>query len=93
LLPDTDNDKKGLPHFYLNVECGGGTYIRSLIRDMGHSLDTYATMTSLVRTKQGPFTLDDTFEKDEWNPDTLYAAIEKSNQYFASLDQTSEETE
>eukprot|EP00978_Attheya_sp_CCMP212_P043179 scaffold277463_cov54-Attheya_sp.AAC.3 len=94
LLPDTDNhNKKGLPHFYLNVECGGGTYIRSLIRDMGHSLDTYATMTGLVRTKQGPFTLDDTFEKDEWNPDTLYAAIEKSNQYFASLDQTSEETE
>ena len=32
-----------------------GTYIRSLIRDIGDKLGTYATMTSLVRTKQGEF--------------------------------------
>jgi len=30
-----------------------GTYIRSLINDIGRSLNTYATMTSLTRTKQG----------------------------------------
>ena len=34
-----------------------GCYIRSLIRDIAASVDTYATMTSLVRTKQGKFTL------------------------------------
>lgn len=34
-----------------------GCYIRSLIRDIAISIDTYATMTSLVRTKQGKFTL------------------------------------
>lgn len=34
-----------------------GCYIRSLIRDIGLSLDTYATMTNLTRTKQGKFTL------------------------------------
>jgi len=32
-----------------------GTYMRSLIRDIGEKLGTYATMTSLVRTKQGKF--------------------------------------
>lgn len=48
-----------------------GTYIRSLIRDIGLSLDTYATMTSLKRTKQGDFdissayTLED-IEKDNY---------------------------
>lgn len=36
-----------------------GTYIRSLIRDIGSSLNTYATMTSLIRTKQGKFSLEE----------------------------------
>ena len=37
-----------------------GTYIRSLINDIGLSLNTYATMTSLERTKQGPILINDT---------------------------------
>ena len=36
-----------------------GTYIRSLIRDIGSSLNTYATMTNLIRTKQGKFSLEE----------------------------------
>ena len=39
-----------------------GTYIRSLIRDIGEHLNTYATMTSLIRTKQGKFNIEDCFE-------------------------------
>jgi tRNA pseudouridine55 synthase len=38
-----------------------GTYIRSLIRDIGHSLGIYATMKSLRRTKQGIFSLNDSY--------------------------------
>ena len=37
-----------------------GTYIRILINDIGLSLNTYATMTSLERTKQGPILINDT---------------------------------
>ena len=37
-----------------------GTYIRSLINDIGLSLNTYATMTSLERVKQGLISIDDT---------------------------------
>ena len=37
-----------------------GTYIRSLINDIGISLNTYATMTSLERTKQGLISITDT---------------------------------
>ena len=37
-----------------------GTYIRSLINDIGLSLNTYATMTNLERTKQGLVKIEDT---------------------------------
>ena len=48
-----------------------GTYIRSLIRDIGHSLDNYTTMTSLRRTKQGIFDIKNAYtlndiEKDNY---------------------------
>jgi len=42
-----------------------GTYIRSLIRDIGYKLNTYATMTSLIRTKSGDFKLDNSYTLDE----------------------------
>lgn len=42
-----------------------GTYIRSLVRDIGTSLNTYATMESLIRTKQGNFFLEECFTIDE----------------------------
>ena len=37
-----------------------GCYIRSLINDIGNSLNTYATMTELTRTKQGIVSLEET---------------------------------
>ena len=37
-----------------------GCYIRSLINDIGASLNTYATMTTLKRTKQGKITIEET---------------------------------
>ena len=42
-----------------------GCYIRSLIRDIGKSLDTYATMTNLTRTKQGKYTLMDAYTLED----------------------------
>ena len=42
-----------------------GCYIRSLIRDIGTSLNTYATMTKLVRTKQGKFSITESNTLDE----------------------------
>jgi len=77
-LPE-DSNGKSLPCFGLNVECGGGTYIRSLVRDMGRSLDSAATMTSLERTQQAQFTLEHAMHKEEWSVETIYAAVEKSN--------------
>jgi tRNA pseudouridine55 synthase len=74
-----DNNDLQLPSFELNIECGGGTYVRSLIRDIGYKLDTVATMTALERTQQGQFTSGDALEKEDWCPDNIYGAIDKVN--------------
>ena len=42
-----------------------GTYIRSLIRDMGQSIDEYFSMSSLIRTKQGKFSIEDSYYLDD----------------------------
>ena len=42
-----------------------GCYIRSLINDIGNQLNTYATMTSLIRTKQGKFTLEEAISLED----------------------------
>lgn len=42
-----------------------GTYIRSLIRDMGDAVNSSFTMTSLNRTKQGQFSIDDAYTLDD----------------------------
>jgi len=73
----TDTTSFELPLFTLNVSCGGGTYIRSIVRDIGYEMDTVATMTGLVRTKQGPFLLENALRKEDWNADKIYEAITK----------------
>jgi tRNA pseudouridine55 synthase len=43
------------PELTLDIECGSGTYIRSLGRDLGERLGCGAVMSALVRTRIGPF--------------------------------------
>ncbi len=52
-------------HLYeaeLSVVCGKGTYIRSLCRDIGKALGTCACMKSLLRTRSGRSTLENSFK-------------------------------
>ena len=48
-------DMENGPLVVLKVTCGRGTYIRSLIADIGDKLGCGAVMTELVRTRVGPF--------------------------------------
>lgn len=41
--------------FNFKIRCGGGTYIRSIARDMAFALETNAVMSALKRTKSGAF--------------------------------------
>ena len=51
----------------ITIKCkvSKGTYIRSLIRDIGVFLGTCATMTSLVRTTLGNFNIDEAYTLDD----------------------------
>jgi tRNA pseudouridine55 synthase len=68
------------PFITIEVECGKGTYIRSLAHDLGQSLGCGAYITRLVRLSCGPFNiadsltlpqLEDAFRHNYWQ-DFLY---------------------
>ena len=48
----------------LKIECTKGTYIRSIINDLGMELSCGAVMTELKRTKSGLFTIDNAIPLD-----------------------------
>lgn len=77
LLQQHTND--GDASFDIAVECGGGTYVRALIRDIGYALDTVATTSALRRTQQGQFHVDAALSKEDWSPETIYAEINRIN--------------
>ena len=49
----------------LHVQCGRGTYIRSICHDLGQLCGCPAHMRSLTRTRSGPFTLDTALDLEE----------------------------
>ncbi len=53
----------------LEVECGRGTYIRSLGRDLAESLGTAAVMSALVRTAIGGFRVEEAADPRQLNAD------------------------
>ena len=52
-------DQTSDTEFKIKIDCKGGTYIRSIARDLGTLCGSCATMTSLVRTKSGVFDIND----------------------------------
>ena len=50
--------------YSFEIECGGGTYIRSIARDLGAKLGTCAIMSALIRTKSGIFDLNNSVKTE-----------------------------
>ena len=63
------------PRAFLDIECSGGTYIRSLTRDIGRSLDCAATMTFLTRTRNGRFDLLNTITPQEFEKNPMVTPL------------------
>lgn len=59
-----DFDIQNFPEIKFIVECSKGTYIRSLIHDIGKSLNSGAHLTSLCREKIGNHSLKDAMNID-----------------------------
>ncbi len=53
------------PVAWLVVDCGAGTYIRAIARDLGTALGCGATLAHLVRLRSGPFPLCTAWSLDE----------------------------
>lgn len=63
------------PRLTVEIECGKGTYIRSIAHDLGQALGCPAHLEELTRTRSGPFRieesvspadLEDSFHRDDW---------------------------
>ena len=50
------------PDLELEIDCGSGTYIRSIARDVGETLGCGGFVQTLIRTRTGPFTLAEAIE-------------------------------
>lgn len=59
-----------MPEVGFRIVCSKGTYIRSLARDFGQALGTGAHLTSLCRTRIGPYHL-----RDAYSVETLMGEV------------------
>lgn len=51
--------------YLFEIHCSSGTYIRSLARDIATKLNTYAFMSSIIRTSSGMFNIEDAITIEE----------------------------
>ncbi len=56
--------------FEFTIDCKGGTYIRSLARDIALSVGSLGVMSKLVRTKCGVFSMDNGVKIDQFKQET-----------------------
>lgn len=61
LLSFDEQTQRGI----LRVVCSKGTYVRTICHDLGEMLGTYATMTSLVRTSSGRYSLEQAYTLEQ----------------------------
>lgn len=69
----------------VRIECGGGTYVRAIARDLGEKLGTECIMLSLVRTRSGFFKIENSVALTtiENSPDILLQSIIPLKDYLS----------
>jgi len=58
------NEDKAPTAFVLKMRVSGGTYVRSIVHDVGHAVGSAAHVVTLTRSRQGRFTLEPKEEGD-----------------------------
>jgi tRNA pseudouridine55 synthase len=69
-----DVDATNFPEIGFEIECSKGTYIRSIVRDLGEFLDSGAYLNKLVRTKIGEYAIDKAQSIESFNKE-YYATL------------------
>lgn len=70
-----------LPYVKYKITCSKGTYIRSICRDVGEILGTKATMTELIRSRSGNFTIEKSKNLNELLEEAVSLGILDENFY------------
>jgi tRNA pseudouridine55 synthase len=65
-IADFEITQINLPEVHFRVVCSKGTYIRSLVRDLGETLNVGAYMSALRRTRIGTFHLNKAFQIEDF---------------------------
>lgn len=73
------------PHVELCIACAGGTYVRSIARDLGESLGTGGYLESLCRVESGGFSLDQAVAPETCSRDAVLP-LEQALASFPRLD-------
>ena len=73
------------PDFELEIDCGSGTYVRSIGRDLGEALGCGALMTSLCRLAVGPFLMENAVPFDGLDATRLRETLQPPLQAIADL--------
>ncbi len=66
------------PELQLDIECGSGTYVRSLGRDLARAVGTEAIMSALCRVSIGPFWLHDAHRPEDVRGDNVASLLKPS---------------
>ncbi|MFO0955849.1 MAG: tRNA pseudouridine(55) synthase TruB [Isosphaeraceae bacterium] len=64
------------PILNIEVDCGSGTYIRSIARDVGQALGCGGLIERLERTRIGPFRIEEAADPRMITPDSLPALLQ-----------------
>jgi len=73
------------PFFTLEVHCGGGFYVRSLVHDLGKVLGSCAHVTELHRFQQDPFMEQDMLDSSDWTMQNILTAIQKAEEIHGEI--------
>lgn len=73
------------PRLVLDIDCGSGTYIRSIGRDLAQSLGTAAVMSALERTAIGPFHVAGGVRLDELTRENVESQLRSPLEALADL--------
>lgn len=68
-----------LPYAKIKVGCSSGTYIRSLVSDIGQKLETGAYMSGLIRTKSNDFSIENSIKIEDTTKENLLNPIDILN--------------
>ena len=66
------------PLLKLRIECGRGTYIRSIARDLGETLDVGGHLTKLHRTRVGDFDIEQAITLERLQSDGITPHLHKT---------------